>query len=194
MREDYLRYAAVDISPLLEGETPRLIDEWQDAPQFWDAIRYRVDHSDKEGLFVLTGSSVVPKEKEDKILHSGTGRIARLRMRPMSLWESCESSGGVSIGALFRGECVAGTVRAKPYGLREIAYLICRGGWPRAVNQGGDIALERAFDYVDAVVNSDISRTGARVCGRARRFARLIRDTSLILPLPLPRSGFRRVS
>lgn len=156
-REANLQYAKIDISRLLEGAHPRLIDEWQDAPQFWDAIRSYVDHAEGEGHFILTGSSVVPKDKQDKIVHSGTGRIARLKMRPMSLWESGESSGTVSIGALFSGaEFVS--AQADACELERIAYLICRGGWPRAVEQGGGIALDRATDYFESVVESDISR------------------------------------
>lgn len=156
-REENLQFAKIDISRLLEGARPRLIDEWQDAPQFWDAIRSYVDHADGEGHFILTGSSVVPKDKESKIVHSGTGRIARLKMRPMSLWESGESSGEVSLGALFAGKEFV-SARANACDLGQIAYLICRGGWPRAVAQGGDIALDRATDYFEAVVESDISR------------------------------------
>ena len=157
-RESLLQYAKVDISRLLEGDRPRLIDEWQDVPQFWDAIRAYVDHAEGDGHFILTGSSVVPKDKEDKIVHSGTGRIARVKMRPMSLWESGESSGEVSLAALFSGtEFVS--ARAKECSLDDISYVICRGGWPRAVEQGGDTALDRAFDYFESVVESDISRT-----------------------------------
>lgn len=104
------------------------------------------------------GSAVVPKDKEDKIVHSGTGRIARLKMRPMSLWESGESSGAVSLKALF-ADADFTSAHAEECNLDRMAYIVCRGGWPRAVEQGGDIALDRAFDYFEAVVESDISRT-----------------------------------
>lgn len=157
-REAHLRLAKIDIARLLEGEHPRLIDEWQDVPQFWDAIRGYVDHAEGEGHFILTGSAVVSKDKEEQIVHSGTGRIARLKMRPMSLWESGESSGAVSLKALF-ADADFTSARAEACNLDRMAYLICRGGWPRAVEQGGDIALDRAFDYFEAVVESDISRT-----------------------------------
>ncbi len=146
-RDEYLQFAKIDISRFLEGSQLRLIDEWQDVPQFWDAIRAYVDHAEGEGHFILTGSSVVPKDKEDKIVHTGTGRIARLKMRPMSLWESGESSGEISLSDLFSGKEFV-SARAETCDLGRVAYLICRGGWPRAVEQGGDIALDRAVDYL----------------------------------------------
>lgn len=151
----YLKLADINIKKLLEGECPRLIDEWQVVPKFWDAIRYDVDHRDGEGFYMLTGSSVPPKT--DVIQHSGTGRISRLTMRPMSLFESGESTGEVSLKALFNGE--ANDLYAKNHlDLSQIAYLICRGGWPRATLQSEDIALDRAFEYYDAVANADISK------------------------------------
>lgn len=151
----YLKLADINIKKLLEGECPRLIDEWQVVPKFWEAIRYDVDHRDGEGFYMLTGSSVPPKT--DAIQHSGTGRISRLTMRPMSLFESGESTGEVSLKALFNGE--ANDLYAKNHlDLSQIAYLICRGGWPRATLQSEDIALDRAFEYYDAVANADISK------------------------------------
>ena len=147
----------VKINPdfLLNGATPRLIDEWQIAPELWDAVRFAVDHRDEDGQFILTGS-VTPLSDEDdeKIHHSGVGRIARLRMRPMTLWESGDSTGEISLGVLFQGaEDVIGSCDKDLY---DIAWLMCRGGWPRAVNQSKDIALGRAFDYYDTVVNVDV--------------------------------------
>ena len=147
----------VKINPdfLLKGATPRLIDEWQIAPELWDAVRFAVDHRDEDGQFILTGS-VTPLSDEDdeKIHHSGVGRIARLRMRPMTLWESGDSTGEISLGVLFQGaEDVLGSCDKELY---DIAWLMCRGGWPRAVNQSKDIALGRAFDYYDTVVNVDV--------------------------------------
>lgn len=151
----YLKLADINIKKLLEGECPRLIDEWQVVPKFWEAIRYDVDHRDGEGFYMLTGSSVPPKT--DAIQHSGTGRISRLTMRPMSLFESGESTGEVSLKALFNGE--ANDLYAKNHlDLSQIAYLICRGGWPRTTLQSEDIALDRAFEYYDAVANADISK------------------------------------
>lgn len=147
----------VKINPdfLLNGATPRLIDEWQIAPELWDAVRFAVDHRDEDGQFILTGS-VTPLSDEDdeKIHHSGVGRIARLRMRPMTLWESSDSTGEISLGVLFQGaEDVFGSCDKDLY---DIAWLMCRGGWLRAVNQSKDIALGRAFDYYDTVVNVDV--------------------------------------
>lgn len=156
-----LQLAQINLELLLDGDTPRLIDEWQIAPELWDAVRFTVDHREGEGQFILTGS-VTPLQDdpstgsgtEQKIFHSGAGRIARLMMRPMTLWESGDSSGQISLESLFGGEeKMTGINKLE---LQDIAWLICRGGWPRAVNQGKDIALGRAFDYFDTVVNVDI--------------------------------------
>lgn len=178
-RDRYLVQAEVDITELMKGKQPRLIDEWQDAPKFWDAIRYDVDHSAGWGHYILTGSAVPPDDRHERsgkkdIVHSGTGRIVRVKMRPMSLWESEESSGTVSLGALFKG------VPFKPgkaidRSLKDTAYLVCRGGWPQSVLQGGELALDRAFEYVDAVVNSDISRVDG-VSRDPRRVRLLLRS------------------
>ena len=139
---------------LLTGDTPRLIDEWQLAPKLWDAIRFEVDHRGELGQFILTGSAV-PADMKD-ISHSGTGRFSWLTMRPMSLFESGDSSGNVSLGSLFSGQ--AQIDGASAIDIERLAFLICRGGWPQAVDMKDDIALEQAFDYVDAVVKSDINR------------------------------------
>ena len=146
----------VDINPslLLEGNTPRLIDEWQIAPKLWDAIRFEVDHRESEGQFILTGSAV-PANMEE-VTHTGTGRFAWLIMRPMSLYESEESNGSVSLEELFSTpNNISGTNELDLY---NIAYLCCRGGWPRSTFMEKEIALEQAFDYYDAIVQSDISR------------------------------------
>ena len=153
-RAQNLQMAEFNIQRLLQGDAPRLIDEWQLAPQLWDAVRFEVDHRDEMGQFILTGSAV-PADKQ-KISHSGTGRFAWLTMRPMSLYESGDSTGEVSIGQLFDSdETVDGYCEQK---LADIAFLICRGGWPRAISLDKDIALDQARDYVDAVTDSDISR------------------------------------
>ena len=177
-RDRYLAQAAVDITELMKGDQPRLIDEWQDAPKFWDAIRFDVDHSSGWGHYILTGSAVPPDDKNERsgkkdIVHSGTGRIVRVKMRTMSLWESGESSGTVSLGALFAGEPFK-PGKAMERSLKDMAYLVCRGGWPQAVNQGGEIALDSAFSYVESVVNSDISRVDgvSRDPSRAHRLLR----------------------
>lgn len=149
-----LQLAKINPSLLLKGDKPRLIDEWQLAPTLWDAVRYEADHSPNLGLFILTGSSVPPDMSE--ILHSGTGRFAWIRMRPMSLWESGDSTGEVSLEKLFEG-CleISGLSNID---LERMAFLTCRGGWPLAVNMPDDIALDQAFDYVAAVERRDISR------------------------------------
>lgn len=170
--EQNLRAAQINIKDLLEGGRPRLIDEWQEVPKFWDAVRYAVDHSDADGQFILTGSAVPPDS--DEIIHTGTGRIAKLRMRPMTLWESGESSGGVSFSSLFAGESLT-TAPAKPWRLKDIAHLTCRGGWPRAVLQRPEISLDRAFEYYEAVVGSDISRVD-KVPRDPERVKRLMRS------------------
>lgn len=177
-RDRYLTQAAVDITELLKGEQPRLIDEWQDAPKFWDAVRYDVDHATGFGHYLLTGSAVPPDDRTERsgkkdIVHSGTGRIARIRMLPMSLWESGESSGTVSLGDLFAGRPF-GSAKAIERSLSDVAYLICRGGWPQAVDLDGEVALDQAFDYVKAVAHSDISRVDgvSRDPARARRLMR----------------------
>jgi len=154
---NHLKIAQINPGLLLEGETPRLIDEWQIAPQLWDAVRFEVDHRDHDGQFILTGSvTPISDDADGKIHHSGVGRITRLKMRPMTLWESGDSNGQVSLADLFQGkEDIIGTCDKE---LADIAWLICRGGWPRAVDQDKDIALDRAFDYFDTVVNVDIKQ------------------------------------
>ena len=149
-----LTLADINPSLLLEGDTPRLIDEWQIAPKLWDAIRFEIDHRHEEGQFILTGSSV-PANMDD-VTHTGTGRFAWLLMRPMSLYESGESNGSISLEDLFKTpENISGINKLE---LNDIAYLTCRGGWPRSTFMEKDIALEQAFDYYDAIVQSDISR------------------------------------
>ena len=142
-KSQYLRLADINIKKLLEGDTPRLIDEWQVAPKFWDAIRYDVDHREGDGFYMLTGSSVPPEaNKDDKseMVHSGTGRIARLTMRPMSLFESGESNGEISLGAMFRGE-TEGFYAENNLDLLRIAYLICRGGCPKPLYKARTLLL-----------------------------------------------------
>lgn len=170
LKSTYLRLAEIGIEQLLEGDTPHLIDEWQLAPQLWDAIRYEVDHRETLGQFILTGSAV-PADVS-KIDHSGTGRFARLTMRPMSLWESGDSTGEVSLRALFDGE--RPVRRVSEFNLEDIAYLICRGGWPRAVDMDKDVSLDQAKDYVDSVAESDLSRVDGvqRNSETARRLLR----------------------
>lgn len=144
-----------DIGPklLLEGDTPRLLDEWQVAPELWDAVRFEVDMRNAPGQFILTGSAV-PMLKSTA--HTGTGRIWRMTMRPMSLYESGDSTGEVSLEALFLGEF--NDVVKNKLDFDDISYLICRGGWPMAMQQTKEDALMNAYAYYDGVVNSDLSR------------------------------------
>lgn len=161
-----LALARTNISRLLAGETPRLIDEWQIAPQFWDAVRNEVDKRNEDGQFMLTGSAVPPKPKKDEsgniieeenIHHTGTGRISRLRLRTMSLWESEDSSGDVRLEELFINPDTVDGV--SDIDLDRLAYLTCRGGWPKAVLKKSEkAALAQAFDYYDSVVSNDIKR------------------------------------
>ena len=170
-KEQNVNMAALNPKRLLSGETPRLIDEWQIAPKLWDAIRFEVDHRDDLGQFVLTGSAVPPDTKE--ITHSGTGRFSWLMMRPMSLYESGESTGEVSLSRLFEGK---GEVDGESkLDLERIAFLICRGGWPRSIDMRDKIALNQAIDYYDAVVHSDINRADG-VVKDPERVKRLMRS------------------
>lgn len=156
---------------LLDGETPRLIDEWQTIPSLWDSIRNTVDKRNEPSQFILTGSSVLPEATETT--HSGTGRIGRIRMRPMSLYESGESDGSVSLKDLFDGKELS--VQDCNLEIDDLAYLICRGGWPAAVTMGNkEIALDQALDYVDSVIDYDIQRVDGvrRDSQRVRRLMR----------------------
>jgi hypothetical protein len=153
-RDTNIQLSEIDPSRLLDGETPRLIDEWQIAPKIWDATRYEVDTRGEEGQFILTGSAVPIETKE--ITHSGTGRFTWLAMRPMSLYESEESSGEVSLENLFSSpDQISG---ANTMDMDQLAFVICRGGWPHAIGMKKKAALSQAEDYYDAVVRSDINR------------------------------------
>ena len=156
-KEQNLRMAEIKPSLLLEGKKPRLIDEWQLAPTLWDSIRFSIDHGGKEGMYILTGSSV-PAELS-KMTHTGTGRFARIKMRPMSLFESGESNGEVSIKKLVNENPGDSLVAINKLDIDDLAYLVCRGGWPRAVLQEDkEIALDQAMNYYESVVKSDISK------------------------------------
>ncbi len=172
--EQNKQMAKINPSLLLSGEKPRLIDEWQVAPTLWDSIRYEADHSKSLGLFILTGSAVPADMSE--VVHSGTGRIGWLKMRPMSLWESGDSTGEVTLESLFAAPEQIGGIT--PHDLARVAFFACRGGWPLAVSMRDDIALDQAFDYVDAVEKRDISmadgtnRDPARTHRLLRSYAR----------------------
>lgn len=155
-----IEYASIDTKAALEGETPRLFDEWQEVPQLWDTIRYEVDNRNAVGQFILTGSTV-PKPKDARgntqMHHTGTGRYTYLKMRPMSLYESGESNGKISLSKLF--DAPMGIDARSDLSLEDIAFLACRGGWPFATFLSGNHALEQAKDYREAIVHQDISRT-----------------------------------
>jgi predicted AAA+ superfamily ATPase len=149
----YLAMADTKPSLLLKGETPRLIDEWQMAPVLWDAVRFEVDKRAETGQFILTGSAV---PSDNVTAHTGTGRISRLKMRPMSLFESLESNGTVSLRALFDGN--QDVEAQSDLSIENIAFALCRGGWPASIKLKGNTALRMAMDYVEAVINYDVSR------------------------------------
>lgn len=165
--------AMSELSPkrLLRGAVPRLIDEWQLAPTLWDAIRFEVDHRGEPGQFVLTGSAV-PVDTKD-ITHSGTGRFTWLTMRPMSLYESGDSTGEVSLKDLFDG--AAEFDGEADLSIDRLAFLVCRGGWPQSVDMRDEIALDQAMDYYDAVVRSDINRADG-IQKNPERVKRLMRS------------------
>lgn len=152
-RDQYLKMAELKPSELLKGDTPRLIDEWQFAPVLWDAVRFEVDkRNGAAGQFILAGSSALP---EEKITHSGAGRISRVTMRPMSLFESSESDGSVSLRELFeRPEDVSGTSEMP---LEAVSHCIVRGGWPELMDLDEKVAVRMVRDYVNAIANVDIS-------------------------------------
>ena len=166
-----LQLAETNIKRLLQGDAPRLIDEWQIAPQIWDAVRFEVDHRGDDGLFMLTGSAV-PADTS-KIHHTGAGRFAWLTMRPMTLWESGESTGEVSLGRLFaHSEEVDGESRLR---IEDVAFAICRGGWPKSLSKKREkAALQQATEYFEAITRSDISRVDGveRDEQRAKRLMR----------------------
>ena len=152
-RESYLGLAYMKPSTLLEGKTPRLIDEWQTAPILWDAVRFAVDERGLPGQFILTGSAV---PQDDEILHTGTGRISRILMRPMSLFEALESNGTVSLADLFNGK--SDVAAHSELTLENLSFALARGGWPNSIKKEEKASLRDSYDYVDSVVNIDTSR------------------------------------
>lgn len=149
-----LELANIKPSLLLKGENPKLIDEWQIAPQLWDAVRFEIDHNHNFGLFILTGSAV--PTNLDKIHHTGTGRISRVLIRPMSLYESSDSNGEISLKKLFEEDNKI--FSTNPLDIENIAYLVCRGGWPQVLKIDKKYALKPAIEYYQGIINSDINR------------------------------------
>ncbi len=170
-KEQNITMSELNPKRLLRGESPRLVDEWQLAPKLWDAIRFEVDHRRELGQFILTGSAVPADTSE--ITHSGTGRFTWLTMRPMSLYESGDSTGEVSLKAMFDGNTdIEGESHMS---IDRLAFLICRGGWPQSVDMRDEIALDQAMDYYDAVVHSDINRAD-NIQKNPERVRRLMRS------------------
>lgn len=153
------RITMMDNSFALKGERPHLIDEWQEIPALWDVVRSEVDKVPEKGQFILTGSST-PVQKG--IMHSGTGRISLLTMRPMSLYESGESSGKISLASLFKGN-ISEVVQAENPGIEKLAYYIVRGGWPSAVDLPYEHAYSFAADYVAGLIQEDIPRVAQSI-------------------------------
>lgn len=173
VKDQFKSLLEIDIDAALEGDTPMLIDEWQTVPKLWDAVRYTVDHRHSMGQFILTGSAVPDKDAEKEREHSGTGRFGWLTMRPMTLFESGESNGTVSLGELFSAP--EKILQKNDLKLKEISFLICRGGWPAAVGLPDEAALEQAFDYYDAVTKEDVTKVDG-VKRASERVQRLMRS------------------
>lgn len=176
VKEHFRSLLEIDVDAALSGDAPMLIDEWQTVPKLWDAVRYTVDHRREMGQFILTGSVVPGEEAEKEKGHTGIGRFAWITMRPMSLFESGESNGTVSLGGLFSAP--AKVLEKNDLKLWDLAFLICRGGWPAAVGLQEEAALEQAFDYYDAVTREDVTkvdgvkRASVRVQRLMRAYAR----------------------
>ncbi len=149
----YRMMADTKPSLLLKGNKPRLLDEWQTIPVLWDAVRYDVDRSGDVGQYILTGSAV-PKDNATE--HTGTGRISRMTMRPMSLFESLESNGTVSLASLFAGSEEVESMSSLT--IEKIAYSMCRGGWPSSIRMKSSAALQVATNYVESIINMDVNR------------------------------------
>jgi predicted AAA+ superfamily ATPase len=177
----YLKAADTKPSLLLKGDTPRLIDEWQMAPVLWDAVRFAIDQRVETGQFILTGSAV---PKDNAVQHTGTGRISRMLMRPMSLFESQESNGTVSLNSLFNGE--KSIEAASSLTIEKLAFSLIRRGWPASLGKKEAVALRQVHDYVDAVINIDVSRVDdvqknpARLRALMRSLARNVASTASI--------------
>ena len=179
----------IELSPktLLEGKTPKLIDEWQALPPIWDSIRSEVDRRGEPSQFILTGSSVLPEA--DETIHSGTGRFAYIKMRTMSLYESGESNGKVSLKDLFEEKTFE--IQTNELTIEDIAFLTCRGGWPWATLIAKEVALDQAVDYVDAVVDKDIQRVDG-VKRSAERARLLLRSYARNISQAIPYSTIRK--
>jgi len=168
--EDSAKLASLDPSIALDGKQPRLIDEWQDVPKLWDIARRNIDLSGKKGAYIFTGSTTPPLEKTR---HSGTGRFARIRMYPLSLFESGDSSGVVSLSRLFAGDTIINTRSDMDY--RKAVNIICRGGWPAALGMDEEAALDIPHAYIESVIESDLYRLDGKV--RDRNLLKLVLES-----------------
>lgn len=155
-RAAYRQMADTQPSLLLQGDTPHLIDEWQTLPVLWDAVRFAADKRQEMNQFILTGSAT-PLDNDSEMEHTGLGRIARLRMYPMSLWESGDSAGQVSLQAMF-DQTQSIEMYESPLSIEKLAYLMCRGGWPGSLQLDKEDALEVAYNYVEELINVDVNR------------------------------------
>ncbi|MDE7386560.1 MAG: DUF4143 domain-containing protein [Muribaculaceae bacterium] len=196
-REGYLATARTKPSLLLKGATPRLIDEWQVAPVIWDAVRHAVDGRRAKGQFILTGSTVIDDEQ---IMHTGTGRISRMAMYPMSLYESLESNGSISLRRLFDDREYDIDGEMSQLSIEQLIFAACRGGWPASLDVTNDKAkLLIAKDYVDVICSEDISRIDktarnpelARMIMRtyARNICTLAKKTSMLADVSVEMEG-----
>lgn len=159
IRQQHADILQINPALILKGDAPRLIDEWQVAPQIWDAVRSEVDRRGEVGQFILTGSAVPPDT--DKIVHTGTSRFAWLTMRTMSLWESGDSTGEISLNDIFEGKTAMTAINSKT--LEDIAYLTCRGGWPASLSVNARASLHVSLNYHDAIVKADVERTNKQL-------------------------------
>lgn len=196
-REGYLAAARTKPSLLLKGETPRLIDEWQVAPVLWDAVRHAVDERRLKGQFILTGSTVID---DDDIMHTGTGRISKMSMYPMSLYESKESNGKISLRELFDNKDLDIDGIASSLSIEELIFIACRGGWPASLDSMSTTAkLLIAKDYVDIICTEDISKVDkvqrnpalAKIIMRsyARNLCTLAKKTSMLADVSVEMEG-----
>lgn len=196
-REGYLAAARIKPSLLLKGETPRLIDEWQVAPVLWDAVRHAVDERRLKGQFILTGSTVID---DDDIMHTGTGRISKMSMYPMSLYESKESNGKISLRELFDNKDLDIDGIASSLSIEELIFIACRGGWPASLDSMSTTAkLLIAKDYVDIICTEDISKVDkvqrnpalAKIIMRsyARNLCTLAKKTSMLADVSVEMEG-----
>lgn len=171
--KNYVSIAEISPSLLLKGETPVLIDEWQKVPSLWDVIRFEVDKRATTGQFILTGSST-PVDKS-KISHSGIGRISRMTMRPMTLYESGDSSGDVSLNALF--ESTDDIFFSADSDISKTAYLVCRGGWPQSLGRNEKTALQISYEYVEGLIEADLAKATGRKINKDKA-SRLLKSYS----------------